>query len=149
MELWEIQARAQITALVIAYNACGDRGHFNELLDLFTPDATMDISDGHLYKGREEIKRIFTTTSDSLKSDGDPILLQHHTSLVHVIFENSHSATGQAYFSVMTGTGIDHWGRYNDSYLRKEDTWKFHSRQVQVDGQTPGGWADLNHRSTR
>ncbi|MEE3275635.1 MAG: nuclear transport factor 2 family protein [Actinomycetota bacterium] len=142
MDAWEVEARAEIAALVTAYNALGDRGRFDELLALFADDATMDIGDGATYEGRGSIEQIFTGTRDSVRENSGPSFLQHHTSPIHVSFEDDGHAYGDAYFTVMSDRGIDHWGRYHDTYLRIADAWRFGSRRVRVDGRTPGGWAD-------
>ena len=142
MDTWEVEARVEIAALVTAYNALGDRGRFDELLTLFADDATMDIGDGSSYEGRVGIERIFTGTRDSLRDGSGPKFLQHHTTPVHVSFEDSDHASGDAYFTVISDRGIDHWGRYRDAYLRVDGAWRIGSRRVRVDGLTPGGWAD-------
>jgi hypothetical protein len=41
------------------------------------------------------------------------------------------------YFFVVTDIGLDHWGRYVDSYVSINGQWKFASRKVTVDG-----WAE-------
>ncbi|HJL76460.1 MAG TPA: nuclear transport factor 2 family protein [Acidimicrobiales bacterium] len=142
MDAWEVEARVEIAALVVAYNALGDRGRFDELLALFADDATMDIGDGTTYEGRDGIERIFTGTRDSVRDGSGPAFLQHHTTPVHVAFDGPDAASGDAYFTVMSDVDIDHWGRYRDTYLRIDGTWRFGSRRVRVDGRTPGGWAD-------
>ena len=142
MDAWEVEARGEIAAVVTAYNALGDRGRFDELLALFADSATMDIGDGSSYEGRAGIERIFTGTRDSVRDGSGPAFLQHHTTPVHVSFEDGDHASGDAYFTVMSDQGIDHWGRYHDTYLRVEGAWCFGSRRVRVDGRTPGGWAD-------
>ena len=156
MEAWEIDAREQVRDLVASYNALGDRGRFDDLLALFAPDATMDVGDGRTYDGVDEIRTIFTDTRDSVRGgdptgdatdgvgDGPPAphYLQHHTTTHAITVDGRESATGQAYFTVMTDAGVDHWGRYQDVYRVVDGRWRFASRRVRVDGTTPGGWAD-------
>ncbi len=145
MEAWEIDAREQVRDLVASYNALGDRGRFDDLLALFAPDATMDVGDGRTYDGVDEIRTIFTDTRDSVAgADGGstPRYLQHHTTTHAITVDGPESATGQAYFTVMTDAGVDHWGRYQDAYRVVDGRWRFASRRVRVDGTTPGGWAD-------
>ena len=155
MEAWEIDAREQVRDLVTSYNALGDRGMFTDLMDLFAPDATMDVGDGRAYEGVDKILTIFTGTRDSIAKDpvagrsetteaGStvPRYLQHHTATHVITVNDQESATGQAYFTVMTDDGVDHWGRYQDAYRVVNGRWRFASRRVRVDGTTPGGWAD-------
>ena len=42
MELWELEARESIRDLVARYNANGDSGRFDPMLELFAEDATLD-----------------------------------------------------------------------------------------------------------
>ena len=51
METWELIARESIRDLVARYNANGDTGRFDQLMELFAPDAVMDV-DGEVYEGR-------------------------------------------------------------------------------------------------
>ena len=147
VEAWELDAREQIRDLVASYNAHGDRGRFDEVMALFADDAVMDVGDGHTYSGIQEIRTIFTETQESVTDGLDhdttkPHYLQHHTSMPAMTFESSDAASGQAYFTVMTDVGVDHWGRYQDAYRVINGRWRFTARRVRVDGTTPGGWAD-------
>ena len=151
VEAWELDAREQIRDLVASYNAHGDRGRFDEVMTLFTDDAVMDVGDGHIYSGIQEIRTIFTETQESVHDglDNDttkPRYLQHHTAIPAITFESSDAASGQAYFTVMTDVGVDHWGRYQDAYRVINGRWRFTARRVRVDGTTPGGWADRRLR---
>ena len=154
METWELEAHEQIRNLVASYNVLGDRGKFDEVMDLFAQDAVMDVGDGLLYSGVEEIRTIFTKSRDSIAAsqinNPFPLFLQHHTATLLITVNGSDlsngRATGQAYFTVMTSSGVDHWGRYQDSYQPVNGRWRYTSRRVRVDGTTPGGWADLRLR---
>ena len=79
MELWQLEAYAEIRDLISAYNSFGDRGRFDELLELFAKTAVMDIDDGRIYEGPDQIKTIFTDTSDSLSKGDLPSYIQHPT----------------------------------------------------------------------
>ena len=91
MELWQLEAYAEIRDLISAYNSFGDRGRFDELLELFAEKAVMDIDDGRTYKGTDQIKTIFTDTSDSLSEGDSPSYVQHHTSSTHCLLYTSPS----------------------------------------------------------
>lgn len=153
MEAWELDAREQIRDLVASYNAHGDRGRFDEVMVLFADDAVMDVGDGRIYDGVDEMRTIFTGTRDSVaddSSDGStsPRYLQHHTAAPTITMAGPAEASGQTYFTVMTDQGVDHWGRYQDAYRLVDGRWRFASRRVRVDGTTPGGWADRRLHAT-
>jgi hypothetical protein len=141
MELWQLEAYAEIRNLISAYNSFGDRGRFDELIGLFAVNAVMDINDGRLYEGTDQIKTIFTGTSDSLSKGDSPSYIQHHTSSTHIEFEGTEKANSKSYFSVFLSHGIDHWGRYEDEFENMNGKWVFVYRRVKTDGWIPDGWA--------
>ena len=61
--MWELEARENIRDLVARYNANGDSGRFDQVLDLFAPDAVMQVGDGPILTGRDAIRTIFTDAS--------------------------------------------------------------------------------------
>ena len=141
MELWQLEAYAEIRNLISAYNSFGDRGRFDEMLNLFAEQAVMDIDDGRLYEGADQIKKIFTDTNDSLSKGDSPSYIQHHTASTHIEFEGTEKANSKSYFSVFLSHGIDHWGRYEDKFENINGKWMFVYRRVKTDGCLPGGWA--------
>ena len=141
MELWQLEAYAEIRDLKSAYNSFGDRGRFDQLLELFAETAVMDINDGRIYEGADQIKTVFTDSSDSLSKDDSPSYIQHHTSSTHIEFEGDKKANSKSYFSVFLSNGIDHWGRYEDKFENINGKWLFVYRRVKTDGYLPEGWA--------
>ena len=87
MEVWELVARESIRDLVARYNANGDTGRFDQVVELFAPDAVMDV-DGTVYEGREQIRTIFTSAAGSLKEHAEersgPLYLRHNTSTLEI-----------------------------------------------------------------
>jgi uncharacterized protein (TIGR02246 family) len=141
VELWELVARERIRDLVAHYNLAGDRGWIDDMLDLFDADATMCIN-GAEHDGREAIRSVFTTAKGPR-----PELIRHHVSTLKIDVADPDHASARSYFQVLTVRGLDHWGRYTDRFVRREDTWRFSHRSVRVDGATPGGWAAMRTSS--
>ena len=141
MELWQLEAYAEIRDLISAYNSFGDRGRFDQLLELFAETAVLDINDVRIYEGTDQIKTVFTDSSDSLSKDDSPSYIQHHTSSTHIEFEGDKKANSKSYFSVFLSNGIDHWGRYEDKFENINGKWLFVYRRVKTDGYLPEGWA--------
>ena len=48
MEPWELIARESVRDLVARYNANGDSGRFDPLLELFAEEAVMELPDARL-----------------------------------------------------------------------------------------------------
>jgi uncharacterized protein (TIGR02246 family) len=137
VELWEVAAREQVRNLVAHYNHAGDRGWIDDMLALFTPDATLSI-DGADHVGLDAIRAVFTTATGP-----HPELIRHHTATLQIDVPGPDRAIGRCYFQVLTATGLDHWGRYSDRYVCGDGRWLFSHRSVRIDGATAGGWAHL------
>ncbi|MGA0879447.1 MAG: nuclear transport factor 2 family protein, partial [Ilumatobacteraceae bacterium] len=137
MEMWELAARESIRDLVARYNANGDSGRFAQVRELFSAEATMDIGDGRVYRGRDEVMTIFTRTKDGTGATSGLTHVRHTTSTHQIDLIDESSATGRLYFAVLTDIGLDHWGRYVDRYTVEGGRWKFASRVVSVDGWSP------------
>ncbi len=128
-------AREAIRDLVARYNANGDSGRFAQVRELFTADAVMAIEGDRSYSGIDEIMTIFTGTKSN--TSGKLTHVRHFTSTHQIDLIDATHATGRAYFAVLTDIGLDHWGRYVDTYTRTNGRWLFASRKVSVDGWSP------------
>ena len=131
-----------IRDVVARYNLYGDSGRFDELLGLFTDDATL-VTDQASYEGPAQIRGVFETAVGPA-----PERIRHFTA-THVIEVDGDRATSRCYFQMLTPAGLDHWGRYRDELARADGRWLFTRREVRVDGMAPGGWADTRLRRDR
>jgi hypothetical protein len=137
VEQWELAAREEIRDLVARYNANGDTGRFAQVIELFAPDAVMDVSDGRVYTGKDEIVTIFTSARDRADYGDRPVYLRHMTATLQIdVLDPSH-ATSRCYYQVLTDIGLDHWGRYIDEYKPVDGRWRFARRRVTIDGRNP------------
>jgi 3-phenylpropionate/cinnamic acid dioxygenase small subunit len=142
MEIWQLLARESIRDLVTRYNSNGDSGRFAQVMELFAPDAVMQLQGGR-YEGLAEILTIFTGTKDRLgdapASAGDaPAYVRHYVATHQIDLIDESNATGRCYFVVLSPIGVDHWGRYIDRYRVVDGEWRFAHRSVTVDGEMPG-----------
>ena len=148
MELWELEARESIRNLVVRYNSNGDSARFDAVLELFAPDAVMELHDGVLYEGIDQIKTIFTGTkgrfADFGLATGKPFYMRHSTTTHQVDLLDQAHATGRCYYSVIMPHGLDHWGRYIDKYENRNGQWLFTNRKVTMDGYVPDGFGAAN-----
>ena len=124
----------RIRDVVARYNLYGDSGRFDEMLALFADGATLSV-DGTSYDGVAAIRGLFETAAGPT-----PEHVRHFTSTL-VVDVDGERASARCYFQVLTGAGLDHWGRYRDELIRVGGDWRFARREVRVDGMTPGGWA--------
>ncbi len=146
MELWEIEAREAIRDLVARYNSNGDSGRFDQVLELFADDATMELHDGVLYEGIDRISTIFTGTKTNLADfgQGTRFYMRHYTATNQIDLIDRERATGRCYYHVLMPHGLDHWGRYIDEYGVRDGRWRFTRRKVTMDGYVEGGFGAAN-----
>ncbi len=146
MDLQALLAREAIRDLVARYNIDGDAGQFDKQIDLFTEDGWIEIPGARRYEGRERLRELFTGAVGHDDSGSAPQRIAHHVSSLAIDLNpaDPSAATGSCYYAVLTGEGLDHWGRYKDVYRFESEHWRFASRRVSVDGRVPGGWADRN-----
>lgn len=144
MQAWELAAREAIRDLVARYNAFGDRGQWDSLLELFTEDAELQVRELGSFAGQAALRRLFTGAASGGSEEAAPSRIWHHTSTLVIDLEGRENARGACYYAVLGEAGLDHWGRYRDAYRRVGSAWRFAHRSVTVDGRVPGGWAERN-----
>ena len=145
MEPWELLARESIRDLVARYNANGDSGRIPQVLELFAPDATVEItSEGgetRTYRGIDEIETIFTGAIATFRAAADrraqPGYVRHCIATHQIDIRDRQHANGRCYFFVIRAHGLDHWGRYVDEYEERDGRWRFTSRKVTTEGRLP------------
>ena len=137
MDVWELVARERIRDTIARYAHLVDRGRIDELVALFTEDATLEAGDGPPVRGRDAIRAVFLGTGRRLASAAAP-LIRHHVSNVLIDVESPDAATASSYFLAITDHGPDHWGRYRDRLVPAGDRWLFQHRRVRTDGRASG-----------
>jgi hypothetical protein len=140
VDSWELVARESIRDLVARYNANGDSGRFDQVLECFTPDATMEL-DGSVYRGQSEIRTIFTNAAEAALRWPEPLGMRHFTSTLQIDLISPTEASSRCYYQVLTTHGLDHWGRYLDNYEVVDGRWYFARRREFLDGCAPQSWA--------
>jgi hypothetical protein len=142
MDLDELIAREQIRDIVARYNATADSGRFDDTIEVFADGAVMEVGD-QVLEGRPAIRELFAATQDSIADHaGDqPRYVRHLTATLQIDLTSATEAKGRCYFQVLLPHGLDHWGRYLDSYGLRDGRWVITHRRVVTDGWAPGGWA--------
>jgi hypothetical protein len=142
MDIEELVAREQIRDLVARYNSTADSGRFDETVELFAPDAVMEVGDAVL-EGREAIRAMFAATKESLAGHAaaGPRYVRHLTATQQIDVVGATEARSRCYFQVLLPHGLDHWGRYLDTFGLVDGRWRFTHRKVITDGNVEGGWS--------
>lgn len=142
MEHFEIVARESIRDLVARYNANGDSGRFDPMLDLFAEEACMDVTTA-VHRGRSEIRAMFegVASNTGKQPEARAKFIRHFTATHQIDVLSATEAKGRCYYVVLTDRGVDHWGRYIDEYRQIDGKWLFWHRKVTTDGAVPDSWA--------
>ena len=141
MEPFELAARESIRDLVARYNANGDAGRFDPMLELFAEDATLEFPGG-VHRGRAAIRALFEGVGERTGAGKAAAFIRHFTATHQIDLVSETEARGRCYYAGLTERGLDHWGRYVDEYRRIEGRWLFWRRKVTVDAGVPGGWSE-------
>ncbi len=141
MEHWELIARESIRDLAARYNANGDAGRIDQVMELFAEDAVLEIAREQTCRGRGEIRAFFDSVVRGDGGRGKIRVLRHFIATHQIDLVDEGEARGRSYFVVLTADGLDHWGRYKDRYRCIDGRWLFQERTVTLDGAVEGGWA--------
>lgn len=142
IEPWEVSVREAVRETLARYNHAGDRGRLGELAEQFTPDGILEIRNGARLEGRAAIAEglggAVRRSIDSAAPGGPPPIVRHHVSSVLIHDVTPERAEAASYFAVLTGDGLDHWGRYRDVLVPYDGRWLLAHRFVRVDVHRPG-----------
>jgi hypothetical protein len=126
--------RVAIGALHARYIRLVDENRASELAELFTQDGVLDSKVmGRRCNGRQEIVDYI----GGLRSWAKVTI---HASPADVEFTDRSQARSRSYFTVLTKSGLDHWGAYSDELVLKEGTWLFRSRVIELLGTASERW---------
>lgn len=133
MEIAELLAREGVRLTMALYNRYGDAREYDNLVEVFHPDAEMVIQGGTVLAGRERIieaLRAGARTRGAYESGNSQ---RHHltTSMIEVTGENT--ARARHYIIVITELGFDHTGSYTDEFEKHGDRWLIRRRQASMD----------------
>jgi hypothetical protein len=126
----QLADRQALVDLTIAYSYALDDRRFDDLDDVFVPDATAEL--GWLLEGRDAIK---ARIRDALV----PLDASQHLVATHQVQLDGDRATGRCYLQAQhVRTGADGGelfmvgGRYEDRYVRTADGWRIDHRALVV-----------------
>jgi hypothetical protein len=120
-----LEAREEIKELKHRYGSCLDRRQWDEFVELFTDDVSLEYSREGLdsFEGRDELDGFIET----VESQRDFMAHMFHNPIIEV---HGDEAEGQWYFEAALtdtgGTALWAQGRYDDQYRRVDGDWKIH-----------------------
>jgi ketosteroid isomerase-like protein len=145
MQSWELTAREGIRDTVAAYADAGDRLRLEELAALFTEDGVLEVKGRRSAQGRGEIVamlggRAQSRANPQAETEKRSFFVRHFVTNLRFVTLEPDRAETTAYFLVLTPEGPDHWGRYRDVLVRRDDRWLFEHRLAAVDAGVSGSW---------
>ncbi|MGY1740977.1 MULTISPECIES: nuclear transport factor 2 family protein [unclassified Blastococcus] len=138
METWELVARERVRDTLARYNWAGDAGRAEELAAAFTPDGVLQLRGGATATGRAEIRELIGGVAGAPPVDpGVRRLVRHLLTNTRFTAVSPEEVTTASYFTVVTERGLDHTGRYRDTFVPVGDEWLIAHRLVSTDWIRP------------
>jgi SnoaL-like domain len=137
--MWELVAREQIRDTLARYNWAGDAGRLEELAETFCADGVLEIRGQQVLRGRSEIVAFLGDVTGNISAGADVKPIVRHN-VANVLFGemSPDQAHVSCYFTVVTHIGLDHIGRYRDTFVPDGSGWLIKHRKVSTD------WAARN-----
>lgn len=134
METWELVARERIRDTLARYNWSGDAGRLEGLAETFCADGVLEIRGFAPLRGRAEIVTFLSGVATDVTRDVKAKPIVRHN-VANVLFGELAREQAQvaSYFTVVTNIGLDHCGRYRDTFVPEGDTWLIKHRKVSID----------------
>jgi ketosteroid isomerase-like protein len=133
-----------IVDLVHQYSYFVDHRRYDEVVDLFTEDCTVDYGPvAAPVRTRAALRQMFDHPASGFKATS------HHNANVLVTFEGDDRANVRtsvhAWHEQADGTNPKLWGYYHDSVVRTPEGWRIDTRQLRVLGVED--WHSTWHRA--
>jgi hypothetical protein len=150
MELWELTARERIRDSIARYNWSGDAFRLDELALAFCEDGVLEVRGQEPFRGRQAILGFLgggagggddearrAALKAQAESSGVKRLVRHVLSNTRFLELTPERASVASYFTVVTEIGLDHVGRYRDTFVPVGDEWLIQHRFVSTDWRAP------------
>ena len=153
MELWELVARERIRDTLARYSWAGDAFRLAELALAFCEDGRLEIRAQAPLEGREAIVTFLGGAFGATGASGDEArraarraetvasgvrrIVRHNLTNVRFLELAPDRCRVASYFTVVTEIGLDHCGRYRDTFVPVGDEWLIRHRLVATDWRAP------------
>jgi SnoaL-like domain len=150
MELWELVARERIRDSLALYNWSGDAFRLDHLAGAFCEDGVLEVRGQEPHRGRAAIVAFLGGGGDggddesrraalqaAARASGIRRIVRHNVTNIHFREVTPEQALVSSYFTVLTEIGLDHFGRYRDTFVPVDDRWLIEHRFVSTDWRAP------------
>jgi hypothetical protein len=150
MELWELIAREGIRDSIALYNWSGDAYRLAGLTGAFTEDGALEVRGEAPYEGRQAIMEFLggirgsgagddarAALKAAAEASGIKRIVRHNIANLRFLELTPQQAKVSCYFTVFTEIGLDHYGRYRDTFVPVGEQWLIKHRFVSTDWRAP------------
>jgi len=136
--------RVQIHHTMAVYCNSVDSGDVEGVVSVFLPEGRLELSGGTQAAGRDAIRAFYIPVIGPARPDRGPDgalpLLRHNLTTSRVEFVDPDTAEGWTYFMSLTRHGMDHAGRYIDTFKRAGARWLIADRRIVVEWYGSPSW---------
>ena len=138
MELWELVARERIRDSLARYNWSGDALRVDQLAATFCEDGELEVRGREPVRGRAAIVRFVAGVGEAPPATSRAKrIVRHNLTNVRFTEVTPIHASVASYFTVFTEIGLDHYGRYRDTFVPVGEQWLIRHRFVSTDWRSP------------
>jgi hypothetical protein len=152
MELWELVARERIRDSIALYNWSGDAYRLEDLTHAFAADGELEVRGQAPFQGRAAIIEFLGGIRGSGSGSGEDAraalkaaaeasgikrIVRHNIANIRFLELTAQQAKVSCYFTVFTEIGLDHYGRYRDTFVPVGQEWLIRHRFVSTDWRAP------------
>jgi uncharacterized protein (TIGR02246 family) len=135
MDLWELAARERIRDTLARYSWSGDSLRLDEFAQAFCEDGELRLRGRDPVRGRAAIVE-FLSGVGATGSAGTRVV-RHNVTNIRFLEITPQQALVASYFTVFTEVGLDHHGRYRDTFVPADDRWLIRHRFISTDWAAP------------
>jgi hypothetical protein len=150
VELWELVARERIRDSIALYNWSGDAFRLEDLTRPFCEDGELEVRGEPSRKGRRAILEYLggirgtgggedarAALKAAAEASGIKKIVRHNIANIRFVELTPEQAKVSCYFTVFTEIGLDHYGRYRDTFVPVGEEWLIRHRFVSTDWRAP------------
>ena len=134
MDLLELVARERIRDTLARYNWTGDSLRLDEFVQTFCEEGELQLRGHEPVRGRAAIAEFLGGVAAPNRA---PRIVRHNLTNIRFLELTSDRGRVASYFTVVTEIGLDHCGRYRDTFVPVGDEWLIQHRFVSTDWAAP------------
>jgi hypothetical protein len=129
---------------------------WDEVVDLFADDGTLEIGPSGVYVGKDSIRRYLSSLSDGMPAPIEGVLFDHfQLQPIITVADDGRTANGRWRLFLMTGEAGSgsggNWGEgvYENEYVKEDGVWKIRKLHWFATFVAPyeGGWLDADPKA--